>query len=134
MKTGLSSKKRSLSKEKMIVTYDDFIRLIDILAEQIKDYMAINGRFDGIIAIERGGLVPGVYLSHLLNLPIKHIGCGCTKILIVEDVIDTGETITSLHLQSGDKVAALIVKPWGSFNADFYGIESNKWIEFPWEK
>jgi hypoxanthine phosphoribosyltransferase len=77
-------------------------------------YLRINIEYDYIIGLKRGGLVPAVYLSHKLNVPmlvadithelskgdnldwhddiLPEIPPG-SNILIVDDIIDSGYTL-----------------------------------------
>ena len=62
---------------------------------------------DVIVGISRGGLIPGVMISHKLNIPFKPVHAstrdfphwenylpqpGDQKVLIVDDICDSGET------------------------------------------
>lgn len=66
-------------------------------------------KFDYIIAISRGGNVLGTVLSHKLKTPLKiydpktqdlndlKINFSISRILVVDDINDTGETINSFR-------------------------------------
>lgn len=113
-----------------------------------------------IVALSRGGLVPGVILSHLLDIPVYPVsysskrGRGDDKnhlnalphleenILIVDDICDSGWTISevSAHYRRSTDVmtAALYFKEGGdaSFIPDIYVHKIDRdtpWIIFPWE-
>lgn len=80
-----------------------------------------NDKFDLIIGLSRGGLIPAVYLSHRFNIPmvtadISHeLSVGDNKnthsgllpkiaeniqsILVVDDIVDSGNTILALTQQ-----------------------------------
>lgn len=111
----------------------------------------------------RGGWIPARILLDYLNIPtlatleIKfYKGVGETrekpiivhplvvnvlnrKVLIVDDVIDTGKSmsiaveIAKLGGAYSVKTAALVVKPWSILEPDYYAMKSDKWIVFPWE-
>jgi len=61
------------------------------------------------------------------------------KILVVDDVADTGETLKELRQRIIEKgaskveIATLYVKPWRKVEIDYYSRETDKWIVFPWE-
>jgi xanthine phosphoribosyltransferase len=65
-----------------------------------------------------------------------------SKILIVDDLVDSGTTITfvtklvqSTLKNSCIKTAALFYKPKNAeFKPDYYIEDTDKWIVFPWEK
>ena len=76
---------------------------------QIADKMAEdNWKPNVIMGINRGGCIPGVYLSHKLNIPhevldvrlrdhnakpdLRNLEKVHSKILIIHDINDTGET------------------------------------------
>lgn len=124
-----------------------------------------NEGFDLIVGISRGGLWPAVRLSHLTKIPMVALNYslqdeqrhdhfrGMTsaipnffakKILIVEDIADTGNTLQELfmtHLEGkvDAKAAALIFKPRTcKFRPKYFATiemgDENVWITFPWEK
>ena len=66
---------------------------------------------DVIVGISRGGLIPGVMISHKLNIPFKPVHASTrdfphwenylpkpkdSKVLIVDDICDSGETFEKL--------------------------------------
>lgn len=95
-----------------------------------------NDQFDLIIGLSRGGLVPAVYLSHRFDIPmviadISHelsvgdnknthsgylpkIADNIQSILVVDDIVDSGNTILALtqQLETTAKitVASLYIK------------------------
>ena len=115
-----------------------------------------------IFSINRGGCIPGVYLSHLLNIPHYVIDVQLRdqkdninisnllesaklerNILIVDDINDTGATFNfvknSLSEYKGNfGYAALIENKSSKFKVDFKGKIIDKkinpnWIVFQWE-
>jgi hypothetical protein len=62
------------------------------------------------------------------------------KVLIVDDVADTGETLEFVlkHVrQKGAKevrVATIAYKPHSRVKPDYHVFETDKWIVFPWEE
>ena len=142
--------------------YDD-IRFIatsvQVYADEVKSEN-LKWDPDVIIAIARGGCVPGVYLSHLLSKPLEIITWqtrdGCTKqvpnisndkqVLIVDDINDSGLTFTELldvwchhdgeTIKQYLKTACLITKSISTFTVDFEAeaMDTPDWIVFPWER
>ncbi|MGE0207493.1 MAG: phosphoribosyltransferase, partial [Candidatus Babeliales bacterium] len=62
-------------------------------------------------------------------------------ILIVDDLVDTGETMKFLIEALKDslpkttiKIATLYYKPTSCIKPDYYIEETTNWIVFPWEK
>jgi hypoxanthine phosphoribosyltransferase len=117
---------------------------------------------DIIMGINRGGCIPGVYLSHQLKKPHEVIDIRLRdhkakpnlsalekayafqkKILIIDDINDTGETFKYIENNFGKgngriKFAALINNKPSSATVDYFGYEIDKeqnpvWIVFPWE-
>ena len=61
------------------------------------------------------------------------------KVLIVDDVADTGKSLKLVKehvMQQGAKearTATMYYKPWSLVNPDYYEKETRLWIVFPWE-
>ena len=117
---------------------------------------------DVIVGVARGGLFPAVRLSHLMGdktLRIIHVkyykgvalrrkkpelladvGRLKGKVLVVDDVADTGTTLefVTKHVKRKGakevKVATIAAKPKSTFKPDFFVFKTNKWIIFPWEE
>lgn len=132
-----------------------------------------NWKPEYIVGLTRGGLIPATMLSHYMNVPCKtlhvqlrdgHEGEDDTetncwmaddaaqgkKILIVDDINDTGATLnwiqkdwatTRTSGSWGDNVrVAVIVNNVTSTAAVDYSVydidkdEKNEWFVFPWEE
>jgi hypoxanthine phosphoribosyltransferase len=112
---------------------------------------------DVIISLNRGGCVPGVYLSHLINVPHEVIDIKKTdnsqylnaiekykNILIIDDINDTGKTLQLVKNFFSDhtetiKFAVLVDNKSSNFMIDFAAKNidkkvDNSWIVFPWEE
>ena len=116
-----------------------------------------------IISINRGGCVPGVFLSHRLNLKHKVIDIQFRdsnrspdfkmvkkkikrfdNILLVDDINDSGKTLKTIYDLSNaySKIiynATLIYNQESIIKTDFYGrmikrSEDKNWYVFPWEQ
>jgi hypoxanthine phosphoribosyltransferase len=61
------------------------------------------------------------------------------KLLIVDDVADTGQSLVLVKKYLKDegaseiKIASIYYKPWSIVIPDYYQKETNLWIIFPWE-
>jgi len=115
-----------------------------------------------IISVNRGGCIPGVYLSHYLKVPHKVISIqfrdghgeievdyinkyikNKKRVLIVDDINDTGKTFGEIRRMidnedSDVKFCALLDNSKSSEKIDFHGKSINKsidpiWYVFPWE-
>jgi len=117
---------------------------------------------DIIVGISRGGWPPARVLSDLLDnpnlanikvefyldiyktaekpritqsvsMPVKG-----KRVLIVDDVADTGETLKLVHdylLEEGAtevKICTIYFKPWSIVTPDFYARKTKAWVVFPW--
>ena len=111
-----------------------------------------------IISIARGGLVPGVYLSHMLgvrNKPVvwqtrdgkinETINIDSSEILIIDDINDTGVTFDGVvddimdhnDIKRGKiKTVSLWTRHSSKFKVDFTtnNIDNDEWVVFPWEQ
>ncbi len=125
-------------------------------------FKADKKQFTRIVGITRGGLIPAVMLSHRLNVPmltynvtsykgkkqqdlniiqgrdLLDIITRDDKILVVDDICDTGITIRYMRELLADydvTIASIIIKPNSKEGVDYYSavINDNVWIKFPWE-
>lgn len=125
------------------------------LSNQIRGYnfKNPNNQIKYIVGVARGGLIPAVMLSHILDMPMntitvsfrdaKHITADeipqwfkeLKNVVVVDDISDSGETLKELKKANGDiKTAVIVQKGSSSFMADFFadsGVE--EWQVFPWE-
>jgi len=143
------------------LTWGDIENAISKIAQAVGERAE---RYDTIIAVMRGGLIPARILADKLGIrdigviEIKfYVAPGETrtkpivrqpltleiegkKVLIVDDVSDTGKslqvavTAISLYGPSLVHTASLYVKPWSTFIPDYYAYTVEEWIVFPWEK
>lgn len=145
------------------ISHDDFVADIRAIAWAIAagDWLP-----DFLIGIGRGGLVPGAYLSHAIGVTMlsvdhssKVYGFGDQllaelayktrdghKLLIVEDINDTGSTISYLRdvidgaggIAEHVRFAVLINNIRSMAPIDYRGREIDRhatkdWFVFPWE-
>lgn len=100
--------KKEIEFRKM--SYDEFVGHVETIASAVEDAQWMP---DFIVGIGRGGLVPGTYLSHRLDLPLLSIDhsskvdafsdslllhlASCSKLgeryLFVDDINDSGKTL-----------------------------------------
>lgn len=102
-------------------------------------------RITHVYGVPRGGLIPAVLLSHLLEVPLALHGTDIKKgCLIIDDISDTGGTfkkmldILTVEFQNRPLVytAALYSRKDSVITPDFVGKYVNDntgWIHFPWE-
>lgn len=147
--------------EYYIPTWDEIEEDVFQIAEKIA-----NDKFvpDVIIAILTGGVIPAKLFSDIFGIKtLRYIeikfyrGVNKTdnkpvvkavyvndvenkKILIVDDVADSGETleavtnVITMFNPSLIRTATIYVKPWSRKYPDYYSKIIDKWIIFPWDK
>lgn len=151
----------SLDIEFEVPTWDEIYDMLLSLAEKIQ---RDNFHPDLIIGICRGGWPPARVMSDLLespklaNISVEFyvniaetkskpvlteplsISVKGKKVLILDDVADTGKTLKLVkeHLFSKGaeqvKIATIYYKPWSIVVPDYYEKETKRWIVFPWER
>ena len=118
-------------------TWQEFAEDVEKIVRLIKE----SGRqFKNVYGPPRGGLVPGVCLSHRLGIPLILNAEWITEdTLVVDDIADTGETLYPLkiyYLLSSLKltIITLFYHRQSIFMPDIWLREKkDKWIHFPWE-
>lgn len=127
--------------KKEVMSWEMFDDAVYQIADNYPQEPDSQYNFDFIFAIPRGGLVMGVKLSYLLEIPIYsntyEMPKEISRILLVDDVSDTGKTLqkmVNVFKQDDVTVATLYKKPWTIFNPDFHVHETDKWIVYPWDK
>ena len=134
--------------------------------EKIADRMAEDKwEPDVIMGINRGGCIPGIYLSHRLNKPHEALDVRLRdhkakpdlrnlekayafqkKILIIDDINDTGTTLKGIHdivvmegMTDNVKYVTLFEKMSSDFSVQICAKEldeeeEKQWIVFPYEE
>ena len=141
------------------VTWDQFHRDSRALAWRLQEL----GPFEAVIAIARGGLVPATIVARELNIrtvetvavkSYDHQAKGEIKVLkaiaedilsrakegkkmlIVDDLVDTGATARIVrNMLPGAHFATVYAKPQGRQMVDTFitEVSQDTWIFFPWD-
>ncbi len=149
----------NLSNKSFPVSWDQFHRDSRALAWRLTSL----GPFDAIVAIARGGLVPAAIVSRELNIRVvecvavksyDHQNQGkvdilkslskdilamdkaSKKVLIVDDLVDTGATARAVReMLPNAHFATVYAKPLGNDVVDTFVTEVSQdtWIYFPWD-
>ena len=143
--------------EKYYYGYDEFRVDVNQIASKVE-----NENFEAIIGIARGGLLLTQFLAIKLNLrdvftinsilyddmtkkesrAVFNIPdlSSYKKVLIADDIVDSGETIqniveilTTKFPSIEFKIASLFYKKTAVLKPDYYIKEANQWIDFFWE-
>jgi hypoxanthine phosphoribosyltransferase len=143
------------------LSWEDIEMLIQDIVGKINNSNFIP---DYLLGITTGGLIPLYFLSKELGnnnivtisassyekdtqgeLLIKYlpeINLKDKKVLLVDDISETGQTLKKIaeiviekYSVSELKIASIgINSEKCQFRPDYFGIESDKWLVFPWEK
>ena len=134
--------------------YNEYKKDLNSLVKQIQKKKV---KYDFVLGVERGGLIPGVHLSHRLGIPLKTLSWSSQlkdgsmvtwfilrnkKILLVDDIVDSGKTFLEIFGKYWDMdTAVLIYNNINEFKIkpDYYGRMINRkdtpeWFDFWWEK
>jgi len=107
-------------------TWDEFDKSVEQIANRCKFL-----EFSGIYGIPRGGLCLAVALSH--KLKIKLISEPIKNSLIVDDVYETGLTLTTFKEIEGAMFFVLFSKIKPTWWNTVFISKKSQWIVFPWE-
>ena len=107
-------------------TWNEFDKSVEHIANRCKFL-----KFSGIYGVPRGGLCLAVALSHklkvnLISEPIKNS-------LIVDDVYETGITLSNFNNIEGAMFFVLFSKTKPTWWNTVFISKKNEWIVFPWE-
>lgn len=144
--------------KKNFITQATVSSYLGIIANKMKDD---NFMPDIVIGLSRGGLAPGIMMSHYLKRPFIPFETALRdfpvwksntmalesvkRVLIVDDICDTGETFKKLKDELSKELPNLEVKfaslhynTPAIFKPDWYGTLINKeiddvWLVYPWE-
>ena len=140
------------------VSWDQFHRDARALAWRL----SAAGPFDALVAITRGGLVPAAIVSRELELRVIETVCiasyhdyknqgglqvlktiaeqvsksGGAKILVIDDLVDTGATAKVVReMLPRAHFATVYAKPLGRPLVDTFitEVSQDTWIYFPWD-
>jgi hypoxanthine phosphoribosyltransferase len=130
------------------VSWQDFAEIMDQLVRRVP-------RYNTYVGIALGGLFPAAFLAKFYDaefmfMQFKHYkdrqklenvrwggnyGRPYGSVLIVDDVSDTGETLIMAQKQMPwADTLTLFVKPQTKFKPTYFWSETDRWIEYPWER
>ena len=145
-----------MDKDKIFYSWQDFDESIQILTNYITMSLWTP---DYIVGVKRGGLVPAIKLSHILNKPLIMMSCQLRdskdkevrlyeveeipndkNILIVDDICDSGITMSQIMVQfftnlfhpNNIKTCSLIYNTDQKFIVDYYAQEIDRSKEDRW--
>ena len=107
-------------------TWTEFDKSVEHIASKCKFL-----EFSGIYGVPRGGLCLAVALSH--KLKINLISQPLKNSLIVDDVYESGITLSTLKDIEGAMFFVLFSKINPTWWNTVFISQKNEWIVFPWE-
>ena len=107
-------------------TWSEFDKSVELIANKCR-----FKEFSGIYGVPRGGLCLAVALSH--KLKIELISEPIKNSLIVDDVYETGITLTTFKNIEGAMFFVLFSKIKPTWWNTVHVTKKNQWIVFPWE-
>jgi hypoxanthine phosphoribosyltransferase len=140
------------------IGWTEYGSVVDALVEKVKQ---ISPTFDVVVGIARGGLPLAVTISNQMGKPMQAIDITSyavvgkkkvaslrpslldvkgKRVLLVDDLVDTGDTLEMAfdHLKglgAGSIVTAVLFnKPRSKIRPDFWVSETTNWIVFPYER
>lgn len=144
----------------MYYSYTDYEQDLKAMLDEIN---SDGAAYDYVVGIVRGGAIPAACLSYHLGVPLKMVSWSTyhkdqmkesafdiaedimdgKKILVVDDILDSGRTLTELMEDWGvDRrkfdLAVMIWNVGQEILPDFYGrkidrASNEEWITFWWE-
>lgn len=134
---------------KQFITYEMYGEYVSILTDYL---INLDHHFDIIIAPPLGALPIATHLmkhldinEYIFDMDVYNDLLDCENelnILIVDDIIDTGDTMHVIlddidefsEFEYNKFTCSLFYKPHSKFKPDYYVKETSNWIVFPWEK
>lgn len=148
----LSSRDPNFMSEKYVVTWD----MLQIHARKLAQRLLPVEQWIGIIAVSRGGLVPGALLAR--ELGIRNVDTVCISsydhdnqreltvikraegdgegYIVIDDLVDTGGTAQAIrNMYPKAHFVTIFAKPAGRPLVDDYVVDipQDTWIEQPWD-
>ncbi len=135
--------------ENIILSWRDIDNIVDDLCKQIKD----KG-YTMVIGLARGGVTPAVMISHKLGIKydsvvwqtrdgglqengrLNNIINREQKVLIVDDICDSGLTLTQVKANHPNTDVAVLTTKIDTKLVDYAVKEyynDSRWVIFPWE-
>lgn len=134
---------------KIYISWNDVDEMIESLYEQLK-----NENIDKVVGISRGGLIPGVMLSHRLNagfeplewqtrdgefqdrIKAMNFNKNLKGTIFVDDICDTSTTIKQIK-QLIPKSRWAVLHQKADIELEFVATtlyNDDRWVIYPWEE
>jgi hypoxanthine phosphoribosyltransferase len=118
--------------KKIYLSWEDINELLDKIHEQVKDSILY------VSGLPRGGTILAIMYSHRFGVKYIHnMRNNYVNLLILDDIVDSGETLLDLRKTMLDPlIATLHYKSTSKAKPDYYAqeLQNDGWIVYPWEK
>lgn len=121
------------------VEWTDVERICQELGQRIRQFTTGP---EYIYGVPRGGLIPATIFSHMMGVPLiidemafRKLANDGHRILLVDDINDTGRTLSQLRLGENVQTIVLYEREGTRQRADWVGemITHTGWLLMPWE-
>jgi adenine/guanine phosphoribosyltransferase-like PRPP-binding protein len=130
-----------MKSNKQRLSWDSMLSLVMSICSDIETSKI---KFNRVVGVHRGGLVPAVMVSHALDIDMMTIKpndvlpfrrAELEKTLIIDDIYDTGATLRSIMANNAGVKCAALIHNINLPDLDFYGCKQDleNWVVFPWE-
>ena len=120
------------------MTWGEYLRHLYNLSLMLEDQCPFIRTWKGVYGPPRGGLIPAVYLSHQLGIPLvetvpklPYEARDRSLYLVVDDICDSGKTLIPYY---GWFTATLVARPETLTNVDLAMCVIEDWVVFPYER
>tara|TARA_Y100000034_G_C6772961_1_gene344928 strand:+ start:405 stop:842 length:438 start_codon:yes stop_codon:yes gene_type:complete len=123
---------------KKLVTWNEYDKMIDKITYWVKYEQ--DDEIGAIYGVPRGGLPIAVSLSHRLGLPLlmnyadKKLVAKGKKVLVVDDIADTGHTLIDFDNPSNVVVTLHYHEDSVVLPNYYVELKGDEWIVYPWEE
>ena len=134
----------------MDFTWEQITRLLDDISSKI---LSSDKPIDTVVGLSRGGLIPGVILSHRINAKFVPVVWqtrdanvqwtnlvqvhNSPNVLFVDDLVDSGKTYWQIKEHAPDARYCAMFNKQPEIVLDFCGMplyNESRWLVFPWEE
>lgn len=130
-----------MKPDKQRLSWDSVLSLVMSICN---DIVTSKTKFNRVVGVHRGGLIPAVMVSHSLNIPMLTMKTNdvlpfrrseLEKTLVIDDIYDSGLTLRAIMANNAGVKCAALVHNINLPDLDFYGCKQDleSWIVFPWE-
>lgn len=118
------------NQKKRNVDWDEIMDCCSRLAHFI-----LEGKYNSIYGIPKGGIIPAVIIARKLNLPLVESSEITTKTLLIDEINDSGTTLKDYNYGAKSDSATLFQRYSTTYKSTYYAtlITNDDWLIMPWE-